>query len=238
MSLSVFKTSVALAAGVLASACFAGPVEDGIRKAIEPRLGGPAGNITKSGFAGLYEVDTPRGLLYTDAKGSFLVVNAFFIDVKTGANLTERRMNELGAFKFSDLPLKDAIKTVRGNGSRVLVSIEDPNCGYCHKVAGELEKIDNVTVYTFLHPLLGEDSVQKAKAIWCAPNRAKVWREFMVERKPLPTKTDCETPLARNASLAQRLRVMGTPTFLFKSGERIPGAAPISVIEQKLAASK
>jgi len=99
------------------------------------------------------------------------------IDTKTKVNLTERRMDELVKFDFADFPLKDAIKTVKGDGSRVMVTFEDPNCGYCKKLMGEINKLDNVTVYTFLTPILTADSTVKAKAIWCAPDPAKVWND-------------------------------------------------------------
>lgn len=234
------KAAFLLVTSLLASASMAGPVEDGISRALQPRVGSliPADKITKSPYGGLYEVDTPRGLVYTDAKGSFLLVNSLFIDSASGRNLSDEHLQKLGAFKFADLPLNDAIKTVRGNGSRVLVTIEDPNCGYCKKLSGELAKMDNVTVYTFLYPILAQDSTQKSKAIWCAPNRSQVWADFMGAGKPLPEKSDCDTPIERNVALAHKLRIMGTPAILFQSGERLPGFAPAEQIEQRLALKK
>ena len=234
------KTAFFLVSSLLASASMAGPIEDGICKAIEPRIGVllSADKVSKSPYGGLYEVDTPRGLVYTDASGSFLLVNSLFIDTKSGRNLSDEHLQKLGAFKFSDLPLKDAIKTVRGNGARVLVTVEDPNCGYCKKLAGELAKIDNVTIYTFLYPILAADSAKQSNEIWCASNRSQAWNEYMMTGKPLPEKADCETPIQRNVALAQKLRIMGTPAILFQSGERIPGYAPAEQIEQRLASKK
>jgi thiol:disulfide interchange protein DsbC len=232
------KIVLLLASGLLASSSWAGPIEDGIRKAIEPRMGIKADKISKSPFAGLYEVDTARGLAYTDAKGSFLLFNGVFVDTKSGDNLSEKRQAQLGVFKFSDLPLADAIKTVYGDGSRVLVTIEDPNCTFCKRLIPELQKLDNVTVYTFLYPVLGDDSAVKSRAIWCADDRTKTWHEFMLSGKALPAKTDCASPIDRNLALARKLRVMGTPTILFKSGERVPGLATADQLAQKLAASK
>jgi len=201
-------------------------------------MGISADKIIKSPFAGLYEVDTARGLVYTDAKGSFILFNGVFVDAKSGQNLSEKRQAELGAFKFSDLPLKDAIKTVYGDGRRVLVTVEDPNCTYCRRLVPELEKLNNVTVYTFLYPVLGEDSANKSKAVWCAADRAKTWHDFMASGKALPKKTDCATPIERNLALARKLRVTGTPTVLFQSGERFPGLPTADQLAQKLATSK
>lgn len=232
------KNALILASGFLASMCWAGPTEDSIRKMIEPRLGIAADKIIKSSYAGLYEVDTARGLVYTDAKGSFILFNGVFVDAKSGENLSEKRQAQLGAFKFSELPLGDAVKTVYGDGRRVIVTVEDPNCSYCKRLVPELERLNNVTVYTFLYPVLGDDSAIKSKAIWCAADRARTWHDFMVSGKALPQKTDCANPIERNLALAKKLRVMGTPTILLQSGERIPGLPTSDQLEQKLAASK
>lgn len=46
------------------------------------------------------------------------------IDLKTNRNITDERMRKLNAIKFSDLPLEQAIKQVRGNGKRVIATFE------------------------------------------------------------------------------------------------------------------
>lgn len=58
-------------------------------------------------------------------------------------------MNQLSAIDFSTLPLDQAVKTVKGNGKRILVTFEDPNCGYCKKLGKELVPVNDVTIYTF-----------------------------------------------------------------------------------------
>lgn len=231
------KSTAALAL-ILPAIAMAGNVESRIEKAVAPVIGAPVEAVNKSPYAGLYEVVTARGIAYTDKDGKFLIFGATVVDVQSRKNLSEQRMNELGAFKFTDLPLSDAIKTVYGDGSRVVVTIEDPNCGYCKHLASELAKLNNVTIYTFLYPFLAEDSLKKSQAIWCSANRSRVWTEHMMSNKPLPDKTDCETPLERNIALAHKLKVMGTPVLLFPSGERVPGAVPVDQIESRLNARK
>lgn len=145
-----------------------GTVENGFIRNIAPLLNNmPIEKILQSDRAGLYEVITPGGIFYTDKTGSFALFNSVMIDTKTKENLTERRIDEMAKFDFNEFPLKDAIKTVRGNGKRVMVAFEDPNCGYCKKLMSEVNKIENVTVYTFLIPIVSPDSATKAKAIWC-----------------------------------------------------------------------
>ncbi len=209
--------------------------EADIRKGMEAKLGTKVESVTKSGYMGLYEVYADGNVLYTDEKMTAIMVGAQLIDAKTMKNVTEERMKKLSAIKFSELPLERAIKQVKGAGRRVLATFEDPNCGYCKRLAKDLQKLDNVTVYTFLYPILSEDSVRKSRQIWCASDRAKAWSDWMVEGRALNGKEDCDvSAIARNQELGRRLNITGTPTIFFVDGERVPGAMPLARIEQKL----
>jgi thiol:disulfide interchange protein DsbC len=213
------------------------PETSDIAKNVAPLLHGLAvEQITPTDHAGLYELVTPAGIFYTDKAGSFVIFNAALVDTKSKVNLTEQRLNQLSAFKFSELPFQDAIKTVKGNGKRVMVTFEDPNCGYCKRLMSEINKLDNVTVYTFLIPILSPDSETKARTIWCAPDRSQVWSGFMSGTAALPKQgaTDCDTPLQRNLALSRKLHINGTPALLFADDTKIPGFKPASDLETKL----
>ncbi len=209
--------------------------EADIRKAMEAKLGTKVESVTKSGYLGLYEVYADGSVFYTDEKMTAFLVNAQLIDGKSMKNVTEERMRKLTAIRFNELPLERAIKQVRGDGKRVLATFEDPNCGYCKRLAKDLQKLDNVTIYTFLYPILSEDSVRKSKQIWCAPDRAKAWNDWMVDGKAPGAKEDCDTSaIGRNQEYGRKLNITGTPTLFFSDGERVPGAVPLARIEQRL----
>jgi thiol:disulfide interchange protein DsbC len=163
------------------------------------------------------------------------MVGAQLIDAKTMKNVTDERMKKLTAIRFGDLPLERAIKQVRGDGKRVLATFEDPNCGYCKRLAKDIAKLENVTVYTFLYPILSEDSVRKSKQIWCSADRARAWNDWIIDGKAPAAKDDCDTAaIARNQEFGRKLNITGTPTMFFADGERVPGAMPLARIEQKL----
>ena len=230
----MLKQSVCLLAGfTLAFAALANEVE--IKKGMESRLGAKVDSVTKAGYLGLYEVYADGNIFYTDEKMTAVIANGQMFDTKNMRNVTEERMRKLTAIKFSDLPLDRAIKQVRGDGKRVVATFEDPNCGYCKRLAKDLQKLDNVTVYTFLYPILSEDSLRKSKQIWCATDRAKAWNEAMVEGKTLSGKETCDTTaISKNVEFGQSLKISGTPTIFFADGERFPGAMPLASIEKKL----
>jgi thiol:disulfide interchange protein DsbC len=230
------KQIFSVALFLLVSSTASAAPQASIKAAISPLIEGvPIEKISPTSRAGLYEVITPKGILYTDKTGSFVIFGGTLVDSKTKTNITAQRMEELGKFKFSDLPLSDAIKTVRGDGSRVMATFEDPNCGYCKKLANEISKIDNITVYTFLIPILSPDSKEKSKAIWCASDQSGTWNNFMVNNLPLPDKKDCSTPLDRNLALSQKLHINGTPAILFTNNTKSPGYIAAEQIELKLA---
>lgn len=221
----------------LAMACASLAVADeaDIKKAMEARLGTKVEGVAKSGYLGLYEVYSDGAIFYTDEKVSAIVVGGQLIDAKSMKNVTDERMKKLTAIRFGDLPLDRAIKQVRGDGKRVLATFEDPNCGYCKRLAKELQKLDNVTVYVFLYPILSEDSVRKSKQIWCSPDRAKAWNDWMMDGKAPSGREDCDTSaVTKNQEFGRKLNISGTPTMFFGDGERIPGAIPLARIEQKL----
>lgn len=196
--------------------------------------------VNKSVIPGLFEIRVNgTDIFYTDAQGNYLIQGAL-IDTKARRNLTEERVEKLTAIQFDALPFKDAFTIVRGNGSRKLAVFEDPNCGYCKRFERDLQKIENVTVYMFLYPILGPDSVEKSKGIWCAQDRTKAWLDWMVRDQPVAAAPGtCDTAsLTRNVALGRKHKVEGTPTLIFSNGTRVPGAIDSKQIESYLTAAK
>lgn len=209
-----------------------------VRKAMEAKLGAKVESVTKSGYLGLYEVYMEGSIFYTDEKMTAFIAGGQLIDAKTMKNTTEERIRKLTAIKFTDLPFDRAIKQVRGNGKRVLATFEDPNCGYCKRLAKDLLKVENVTVYTFLLPILSEDSLKKSRQIWCASDRSKAWNDWMIDGKAPSGKDDCDTTAVdKNREFGRKLNITGTPTMFFADGERVPGAMSVDRIEKKLSAT-
>ena len=197
--------------------------------------------VSKSPIAGLYEIRVNgTDIFYTDAEGNFLIQGSL-IDTRLKRNLTDERVEKLSAIAFDALPVKDAFTIVRGNGSRKLAVFEDPNCGYCKRFERDLQKVDNITIYMFLYPILGVDSGEKARNIWCSKDPGKVWQDWMVRERPFAAAytAACDvTALARNVALGRKHKISGTPTLLFADGSRVPGAISAAQVEKYLADAK
>ena len=217
------------------------PSTEAIRKLVEPRLGAnvKVDSVKETPYAGLYEVRVGTDILYTDKTGTYLFSGHVF-NLVTSTDLTKERLDEINRIKFSDLPLDKAIKTVKGDGKRVIAVFEDPNCGYCKRFRQTtLKDTDNVTIYTFMYNILAEDSFVKSKNIWCSLDRSQAWDDWMIRNKPAAAASaSCVTPNDEVLELGRKLGVNGTPAIFFADGSRVPGAIDSKMLEEKFAKIK
>jgi len=230
--------SLALAATLMFAAT-AQANESVIRKALTAQF--PSANIAsvkKTPYSGLFEVYLDGQLIYVDAKAQYVFAGDV-IDLKSRANLTQERLNRLQAIDWNTLPLKDALKTVKGKGERKLVVFSDVDCPFCRKFEAELAKVDNITVYTFLYPIEGlhPKAVQTSKQIWCAPDRNKAWDNYIANGTVPNNDGKCANPVEATMALGNKLKVSGTPTLVFANGVRVPGMVPAAQLERLLAAN-
>jgi thiol:disulfide interchange protein DsbC len=235
-----FLPRLALTSLLLAVAGLALGQEAHLRKILPERVPGiqKIDEISKTPIAGLYEVRiNGTEILYADAEGNHIIQGQIY-DTRQRRNLTEERMDKLLAIDFASLPVKDAFTITRGDGKRRIAIFEDPNCGYCKRFEAELQKIDNVTIHMFLYPILGKDSTDKSRNIWCARDRAKAWTDWML-RDATPAAAQCDTAaLTRNVEFGRKHKITGTPTMILPDGSRVPGAVSAQQVEKLLAGNK
>jgi thiol:disulfide interchange protein DsbC len=197
--------------------------------------------IAKAPVTGMYEVAVGTTVYYMEPTGKWLfdghLVNLDTRSSVTAARKLELERQEAPLLDWRALNLADAIKVQRGQATkgRVLVLVEDPRCSYCQRLQPELAKIPNLVTYTFPVALLGPDSQAQNESVWCAKDRAAAWASAM-KGKALNGAVGCDTgSLARNAALAQKLKVQGTPTMFLADGSRLKGYMSAADIERALA---
>lgn len=224
---------ILLAALLFPIAVIAGEKEDAVLKTLKEKY--PATQVSAvnpSPIAGIYEVVMGKNIAYTDDAARFVVFGHVF-DMQTQKDLTADRLAQLNKIEWTSLPLANAIKTIKGNGKRQLAVFSDPDCPYCKLLEVSLEKLDNVTIYTFLFPLasLHPQAEAKAVAVWCSKNPSVAWHNLMVKAEEPKASADCKNPIKDNVALGQLLGINGTPTLIAPDGSMKPGALSVEQIE-------
>ena len=191
--------------------------------------------VSKTPVPGLWELRVGNELFYTDEQGNHVIQGSMY-DTRAKVNLTEQRIEKLTAIEFDKLPFKDAMIVKQGSGARKLAVFVDPNCGYCKRFERDLLAVKDVTIYAFLYPVLGPDSNEKSRAIWCSKDAMKTWRAWMIDGVPPPKVTGaCDSAaVERNTAFGHKFRINGTPAVLFEDGKRVPGAMPLAEVEKRL----
>jgi len=208
-----------------------------VKKSVEGWLKGrfKVDGVRKTPMPGVVEVRIGTDLIYVDEKGGFAIVEGQMVNLRSGENLTAARLEEVNKIDFSKLPLELAMKTVKGNGKRVLAVFEDPYCSFCRTYRKTLLDMNNVTIYTFFYPILRAESETVSKNAWCAKNREEAWNDWMLfGKEPPKAGADCNFQMAKLLELGRTLGVSGTPTTFLADGKRFSGAIPKDRLEKSL----
>lgn len=236
------RTPLAAALAALTATAFAQPLGEAPQnvaaklKAMYPNTAFT--QVRASQLNGLYELVMGDNIAYTDATGRYFIFGHVF-DMQQQTDITAQRKREARRSEFPARFLGNAIKTVKGDGSRTVAIFSDPDCHYCKKLEGELARLDNVTIYTFLYPLeaMHPRSKIKAVSVWCAPDRQKAWAQAVLTGT-VSKLVACNNPVNDNLVLGSRLGVIGTPTMIAVDGRVLAGAVSAQKLDRWLNATK
>ena len=240
------KKLLGIGLAVAASLPLAHAGETEIRRNLEPKLGGARIEaVRETPIPGLFEVQVQAGgevqILYSDPSGSHVIQTdgregGHIIDAKSGQDLTEERLRKLNAINFAALPLDQAVKIQRGKGQRVLAMFSDPYCPACRQFEKELAKIDDVTIYVFLYPVIRPANRDHSQAVWCSKDRAQAWLRLAAGPTPkVPeAQPDCPNPIDQTLELGRALGVNSTPTLYLSNGDKYTGGRPAAELRRLL----
>lgn len=187
-------------------------------------------NIQATEMPGIYSGSVGGQIIYAGEGAEHILVGSM-IRLKDQKNLTNALMLAQNQLDWKKLPLKDAVKSVRGTGKRQLAVFSDPNCPYCKQLEVELNKLNDVTLYTFVLPLKPQ-SVAPSKQLFCEKDPALAWSNLVSKGIQPAGKKSCANPVERNLQLAKSLGLNGTPAIVFSNGTKLMGAYPAPEIEK------
>ncbi|QER41062.1 DsbC family protein [Acinetobacter suaedae] len=177
-------------------------------------------NIQATEMKGLYSANLDNQIIYLDENAEHMFIGSM-VRLKDQKNLTKDLVLKQNSIDWQKLPLQDAIKTVKGNGKRQLAIFSDPNCPYCKQLEAELDKLNDVTIYTFIYALKPQ-SIAVSKQVWCDANPSYAWKNLL-QKNVQPKAKTCANPIDRNLALGRKLGVNGTPTLIFSNGLKMVG---------------
>ena len=190
------------------------------------------------------------------------IVQAFMKAQAKQAELEEQKAGEKISEKKEELE-NDKTSPFSGNenGDVKIVMFFDFNCGYCHKIAPDIEKLvqedKNIKLIMKDFPILGDMSHEMGKASVAVFNIAPdKWYNFymaMVEKTPRSpeqitalvesvgvnkdqfkaevAKSEVENKIQANLALGQTIGVRGTPALVV-NGEFIKGAVGLDALKE------
>ena len=187
-------------------------------------------NIQTTEMKGIYSGLMDNQVVYMGEDAQHILIGSMF-RLSDQKNITKDLVLKQNSIDWKKLPLQDAVKIVRGNGKRQIAVFSDPNCPYCKQLETELNKLNNVTIYTFIYPIKTQ-SVAISKQIFCELDPALAWSNLIGKGiQPRSTKA-CANPVERNLNLGKSLGLNGTPTIIFSNGFKAMGAYPALEIEK------
>jgi thiol:disulfide interchange protein DsbC len=186
-------------------------------------------NIAMTEMRGIYSAEVDGQVVYLNDDAQHLIAGNM-LRLKDQKSLTQELIVKNNTVNWNSLPLKNAIKSVRGNGKRQIAIFSDPNCPYCQQLEVELKKLNDVTIYTFVLPLKAQ-SVEPSKQVYCEIDPAFAWQQLIGQGIAPKSKKSCSNPINANLELAKKLGLSGTPAIVFSNGYRVLGAYPATEIE-------
>ena len=187
-------------------------------------------NIQTTEMKGIYSGSMDGQVVYLAEDAQHVLVGSMF-RLADQKNLTKDLVLKQNSIDWKKLPLQDAVKSVRGNGKRQVAIFSDPNCPYCKQLETEINKLNDVTIYTFIYPIKTQ-SIAVSKQVFCEKDPALAWSNLISKGIQPSSNKSCANPIERNLSLGKSLGLNGTPALIFSNGFKVMGVRSAQEIEQ------
>lgn len=202
---------------------------------VHERFPGTGSAVIAPAFPGFHYIAKDGEVLFVSDDLSVLVTGNV-IDLMTNRSMVaDIKSRNPRRVDLTKLNLNDAIRF--GHGKRRLIVFSDPDCPYCRTLQPEVDKLHDIEVFVFPYPLTGlhPGARDVATAIWCQPDRAAAWDDYVVRHIAPNAAPSCANPIERNLALATSLGIRATPTIVLPDGSVIEGGAQAERIEAQVA---
>jgi thiol:disulfide interchange protein DsbC len=202
-------------------------------------LGVTVKQINPTPVAGLKELITNKGVLYTSPDGQYLMQGQL-IDLDNRSNLTEQALNDVRKVGLSEY--EDSMIVYKAPNEKHSITVfTDISCGYCRKLHRELDDLleAGITVKYLAFPRGGlqGSGYNDLMNVWCARDQQEALTEAKSGEDPKVI-AGCNAPVAEHYQLGQSFGISGTPAIILEDGTMIPGYKPAAELSAVLNAHK
>lgn len=202
---------------------------------VHERFPGTQSAVIAPAFPGFHYIVKDSEVLFVRDDLSVLI-SGNVIDLATNKSLVaDIKARNPKRIDLSKLNVSDAIHF--GHGSKRLYVFSDPDCPYCRTLQPEIDKLHDVEVFVFPFPLTGlhPGARDVASAIWCQPDRAAAWDDYLVRHIAPRSAAACANPIERNVALAAAIGLRATPSIVLPNGVVIEGGEIADRIQAQVA---
>lgn len=187
-------------------------------------------SVEATPWPGMYEVTLASGaILFSDVNAEYLVVGEMLNLTADNriVNLSEQKFQKQVASTLASVPSAQQIIYPAKDEKTSITVFTDISCFYCkklHKAIPELQE-QGVTVKYMAFPRAGAESdiAHQMSSIWCAEDSAKAMD--VAKKSGRIEQNTCNSPVAAQFHLGNRVGVNATPTIFTQEGEKIAGFA-------------
>ena len=185
-----------------------------LKQTITARLGVPVYLVEPTPIAGLYMLGTSQGVLYSDAKGDYVVQGVILDMTRDMKNLTISGMREQRRLGLAQVAHAPIVLKARDERHRVALFLGEQDAKR-RQLSGTLQHLQASGVSVALYPVI--DHAERA-ADWCS--------DPLLQNDPLKAylpQTACSETLIQNIGLSQWLGVKVLPAWVSSDGDLVRG---------------
>ncbi len=202
-------------------------------------------DIQPSNIAGIVEVTTAKGVLFSSPDGKQFIAGTLYAQAENGeyVDVLEERQAPINAAKIE--AMKDSMITFKADDEKFVVTVfTDTSCGYCVRLHQDMQGHDGyddnyrsvyirsynelgITVRYVAYPRQGlkSEPAEQLAQIWCAGDQKQAMHDAMLQQKFAQDGKNieqCRQMVSEHYQLGRELGISGTPA-IFTSGGKIVG---------------
>lgn len=189
-----------------------------LKQTIGQRLGAQVFLVDETPIPGLFMLGTTQGLLYSDARGDYVLQGSMLDlshDMRNLTVLAQQRQRRLALSQIGEERMR--LKAPHERHQITLFTALD--CRQCRPTLTELPQLQALGVSVQLLPLPGTfDSLADVQEHWCSPALAS--ELSLSDRLPA---AGCNEILAHHIGLSQWLGIKASPSWVLPNGDLVRG---------------